>query len=178
MATPIHFRYLFSPDEEFFVLHPLSPKAALRDAETMPAYSIERFGPALAVRKTNRSLLFEFLRESGFSICRKCQRAEFCPILTWDHAWLTATGLSLVPAFALPEKPPQWKEVFDDLLIRFTARRAVVSVSESILGLRAPYTRADVLAAFKREALVHHHDHGGSDEVMKKIIAARNDLLR
>lgn len=177
MPIPVHFRYLFSPDEAFLVLHPLSPSSAIHEAASMPAYAIERFGPTIAVRKENRSLLFESLRQRDLSICRKCHRAEFCPVLTWDHAWLTKTGLSLVPAFVVPEKTPQWKELFDDFLARFTAKRTIVSVSESILGLRPPYTRADVLKAYKRAVLAHHPDHGGSEAAFKRAVDAKNELI-
>lgn len=175
--TPVHFRYLFSPDEEFLVLHPLSPAAALHEVATMPVYTIERFGPATGVRKSNKSLLFTYLREKGFSICRNCHRAQYCSVLTWNDAWITKTSLSFVPAFVLPEKPSQFKEMFDDLFVRITAKRAAVSLSEVILDLRSPYTKADVVRAYRQAVLVHHPDHGGSNEAFNRVVKAKDELL-
>lgn len=176
--TPVHFRYLFSPEEEFLVLHPLSPEQVHREVRTMPIFTIEQFGPAIAVRKEHKTLLFKFLRDQDFSICRKCNRGEFCATLAWDHAWLSKTKLSLVPAYVLPEKVPPLRELFDDLFARFSAKGAAVHAAESLLGLRSPYTQADVKAAFKRAALVHHPDRTGvaDDVMMKRLLAAKQVL--
>ena len=46
----------------------------------------------------------------------------------------------------------------------------------SILGLRIPCTRADIDAAFRRLARVHHPDHGGRPDDFKRIKQAHDRL--
>jgi len=174
--APIHYRALYSDEEEFIVLHPHSPPLAHREVSDLPGYATEQYGPATVVRYNQRTLLFTFLRDQGFTICRKCTRRLYCQ--QWDDAWLAQTGLSLVPAFKPPEKPPQWRTFFDEVLVFFTARKVVLSNAERLLGLHPPYTREDVLAAHKRALLVHHPDRGGHTEVMAQLNVARDELVR
>jgi hypothetical protein len=43
-----------------------------------------------------------------------------------------------------------------------------------LLGLNAPFTRTEVLAAFRRRAMDLHPDHGG-DEVLFRLLVAERD---
>lgn len=46
-----------------------------------------------------------------------------------------------------------------------------------ILGLTGTPTRAEIIAAFRRSALVCHPDYGGSAEAFRELVAARDALL-
>jgi hypothetical protein len=48
---------------------------------------------------------------------------------------------------------------------------------DRLLGVPADYTRADVLAAFRRKAKTAHPDAGGSAEAFQKLVEARDRLL-
>jgi len=75
--------------------------------------------------------------------------------------------------------------VLDDFL-KFLADElpggAVPSVNEAaaaaaVLGITLPATREVIDEAFKKAALKHHPDRGGSPEEMKKVLSARKVLL-
>jgi len=46
-----------------------------------------------------------------------------------------------------------------------------------ILGLAGSPSRAEIIAAFRRSALVCHPDYGGSAEAFRELVAARDALL-
>jgi hypothetical protein len=43
-----------------------------------------------------------------------------------------------------------------------------------LLGLRAPFTRTEVIATFRRRAMELHPDHGG-DKVLFRLLLAERD---
>jgi hypothetical protein len=47
----------------------------------------------------------------------------------------------------------------------------------ALLGVKADYTKADVLAAFRRKAKAAHPDAGGTAEIFRKLVEARDRLL-
>jgi hypothetical protein len=47
----------------------------------------------------------------------------------------------------------------------------------TLLGVKADYTKADVLAAFRRKAKAAHPDVGGTAELFRKLVEARDRLL-
>jgi hypothetical protein len=47
----------------------------------------------------------------------------------------------------------------------------------ALLGVPADYTRDDVIAAFRREAKNAHPDVGGTAEMFRKLVEARDRLL-
>ncbi len=49
--------------------------------------------------------------------------------------------------------------------------------ASAVLGLVADPSRDEVLAAFRRSALICHPDHGGSDDALRALIKARDELL-
>jgi hypothetical protein len=46
-----------------------------------------------------------------------------------------------------------------------------------LLGLKSPWTRADVLTAFRREAQKHHPDRGGDPAMFRRLIEAKDRAL-
>jgi hypothetical protein len=46
-----------------------------------------------------------------------------------------------------------------------------------LLKLRAPFTRAEAIAAFRRRSLVLHPDHGGSAALFQILLAERDRAL-
>lgn len=50
--------------------------------------------------------------------------------------------------------------------------------AERVLGLAAPWSEDDLVAAFRRAALGAHPDRGGSDEKMRVVLEARTLLRR
>jgi hypothetical protein len=58
------------------------------------------------------------------------------------------------------------------------AMRMPLAEAMALLGVPADYARADVIAAFRRKARIHHPDMpGGSAEMFRKLIEARDRLL-
>jgi hypothetical protein len=47
----------------------------------------------------------------------------------------------------------------------------------SLLGVPADYTRGDVIRCFRRAAMKAHPDHGGTAEMFRKLVEARDRLL-
>jgi hypothetical protein len=47
----------------------------------------------------------------------------------------------------------------------------------ALLNLRAPFTRADVMAAFHAKALRAHPDQGGDSDFMRALMLARDAAL-
>jgi hypothetical protein len=47
----------------------------------------------------------------------------------------------------------------------------------ALLGVETDYTKADVLSAFRRKAKEAHPDAGGTAEMFRKLVAARDRLL-
>ena len=56
--------------------------------------------------------------------------------------------------------------------------RLVVLEPNLLLGLKAPWTRADVMTAFRREAQMHHPDRGGDPAMFRRLIEARDRALQ
>jgi hypothetical protein len=58
------------------------------------------------------------------------------------------------------------------------AMRMPLAEAIALLGVPQDYTKADVIAAFRRKAKVHHPDvPGGSAEIFRKLVEARDRLL-
>jgi hypothetical protein len=57
------------------------------------------------------------------------------------------------------------------------AMRMPLAEAIALLGVPANYTRADVIAAFRRKAKTCHPDLGGSAEAFQKLVEARDRLL-
>lgn len=80
-------------------------------------------------------------------------------------------------------KPKTAKGKAKSAKIRQPQRRTLASVARpqaspaEILGLTGQPSRADILAAFRRSALVCHPDYGGSAEAFRELVAARDALL-
>jgi hypothetical protein len=55
--------------------------------------------------------------------------------------------------------------------------RIMVLEPHLLLGLKAPWTRADVMTAFRREAQKHHPDRGGDPAMFRRLIEARDRAL-
>jgi len=47
----------------------------------------------------------------------------------------------------------------------------------ALLGVKADYTKADVLVAFRRKAKAAHPDAGGTAEMSRRLVEARDRLL-
>ncbi len=47
----------------------------------------------------------------------------------------------------------------------------------NLLGLKAPWTRADVMNAFRREIQKHHPDRGGDPAIFRLVIEAKDRAL-
>ncbi len=60
---------------------------------------------------------------------------------------------------------------------RQTAPTPRLTEPADILGLAGTPTRAEIVAAFRRSALVCHPDYGGSAEAFRELVAARDALL-
>ena len=56
-------------------------------------------------------------------------------------------------------------------------RRPADILPADVLGLTGTPSRADIMAAFRRAALVCHPDYGGSAEAFRELVAARDALL-
>lgn len=61
---------------------------------------------------------------------------------------------------------------YKQFIIEMTTKEA-----EAILGLNPMFTADELKAAYKKAAILHHPDRGGSEEMMKKVNAA-NDMLK
>jgi hypothetical protein len=88
----------------------------------------------------------------------------------WQHESRLRAGWRFAPypAYATPPPPVPTS----------VAHVAPVAAIFPLLKLRAPFTREEAVAAFRRRSLVLHPDHGGSAALFQMLLAERDRALR
>lgn len=166
----VHFGYFFRQDTEYVVLHPNCSSDIHTAAARAPVHAVghARINGWHVYGARNAPVLFTFLRSSGHTVCTRCstecrrQRAENleqsdeCPDAVFDDEWLGSIGMTRT------ETVSDWERIWDavgDALKQ--QQKPALDVHESLLGLRPPYGKKDITAAFRKVAFRTHPDRLG-----------------